>query len=161
MTPNNVFSDEWDEGFPPVPGWTFKSRRLVPGRRSLGMCLYELPPGQRQPIYHFHHGNEELVLVLRGTPTLRTPEGERELQEGDAVHFPVGPGGAHQLINRSDEPALYVIAASHAFPEAIEYPDSGKVAVTSAEESQRGGRLWTIHRLQDDVDYFDGEHREI
>jgi uncharacterized cupin superfamily protein len=125
------------------------------------MCLYELPPGQRQPIYHFHHGNEELVLVLRGTPTVRTPEGERELQEGDAVHFPVGPGGAHQLINRSDEPALYVIAASHAFPEAIEYPDSGKVAVTSAEESQRGGRLWTIHRLEDDVDYFDGEHREI
>jgi uncharacterized cupin superfamily protein len=157
MSSANVFADDWDEGFPPVPGWTFKSRRLVPGRSSLGMSLYELPPGQRQPLYHYHHGNEELVLVLRGTPTVRTPEGERELRPGDAVHFPIGPEGAHQLINHSDEPALYVIAASHVFPEVVEYPDSGKIAATSRVESQRGGRLWTIHRLDDSVDYFDFE----
>jgi uncharacterized cupin superfamily protein len=157
MSDVNVFSGEWDESYPAPPGWTFKWRRLVPGRSSLGMCLYELPPGQRQPIYHYHHGNEELVLVLRGTPTLRTSEGERELRAGDAVHFPTGPEGAHQLINRSDEPALYVIAASHVFPEVVEYPDSGKIAATSRVESQRGDRLWTIHRLDDAVDYFDSE----
>ena len=37
-------------------------------------------------------------------PTLRTPEGERELAPGDVVHFPEGEAGAHQLWNDTDEP---------------------------------------------------------
>jgi uncharacterized cupin superfamily protein len=61
------------------------------------------------------------------------------------------------LINRTDEPARYVIASSFTSPEIVEYPDSGKVAAMSRTESQRGGPLWTIHRLDDAVDYFDGE----
>lgn len=48
----------------------------------LAMSVYELLPGQTQCPYHFHHGNDELLVVLRGTPTLRTPEGERELRPG-------------------------------------------------------------------------------
>jgi len=152
VTDPNVFGDDWDEGFPPTPGWTFEVKRLVPGGGDLGMSLYELPPGERQPLYHFHHGNDELILVLRGTPTLRTPEGEHELRAGDLVRFPTGPAGAHQVINRSDEPVRYVIVASHRSPELVEYPDSGKVAAMSRE-----GPLWTMHRLADAVDYFDGE----
>jgi uncharacterized cupin superfamily protein len=153
----NVFDDAWDEGFPPTPGWTFKLKRLVPRGHRLGTTLYELPPGERQPVYHFHHGSEELIIVLRGAPTLRTPAGERELRAGDVVHFPTGPEGAHQVINRSDEPARYVIASTNVSPEVVEYPDSGKLAAMSREESQRGGPLWTMHGLEDGVDYFEGE----
>jgi uncharacterized cupin superfamily protein len=153
----NVFRDEWDEGFPPVPGYEQKVKRLVGPGQSIGMSLYELAPGKTQGPYHFHHGADELLLVLRGRPTLRMPDGERELEPGEVVHFPGGPAGAHQVVNRTDEPVRYVIAASIVSPEVVEYPDSGKVAAMSRGESQRGGRLWTMHRLDDAVDYFEGE----
>jgi uncharacterized cupin superfamily protein len=149
----NVYDGEWDETpYPTPPGWEQRTKGLLPAARDLGLRLYELPPGQQQVAYHFHHGNEEAVVVLRGTPTVRTPEGERELAAGDVVFFPKGPDGAHQMLNRSEEPALYLIAASHASPEVVEYPDSGKVLALS-----RLGPLWTMHRRADAVDYFEGE----
>lgn len=88
----NVFADEWQDIYPPTEGWRSNQRRLVPPGHTLGMSVVELLPGQTQAPYHFHHGNEELVLVLSGTPTLRTPEGERELRKGDFIFFPKGPG---------------------------------------------------------------------
>ena len=153
----NVFADEWDDLFPPIEGWRSHARRLIPSGNDLGMSLYELLPGQTQCPYHFHHGDEELILVLQGRPTLRTPEGERELEAGEFVHFPKGPEGAHQVVNRSEEPVRYVVGSSNVSPEICEYPDSGKVAAFSRLESQRGQRLVTIHRLENEVDYFDGE----
>jgi uncharacterized cupin superfamily protein len=148
----NVFADEWEELYPPTEGWRSNTRRLVPRGRRLGMSVIELLPGQTHCPYHFHHGNEELILVLRGTPTLRTPDGEREVQPGDFAHFPNGPDGAHQVVNRTDEPARYVVADSKVSPEIIEYPDSGKIASMSRET-----QLLSIHRLDDAVDYYFGE----
>src|SRR5690348_6160163 len=115
--PRNVFADEWDNPYPPLEGWQSNVKRLVPPGHDLGMTLYELLPGQTQCPYHFHHGDEELVLVLHGTPTLRTPEGEQTLAAGDVVHFPKGATGAHQMLNRSGEPARYVVASSNVAPE--------------------------------------------
>ena len=92
----NVFADEWHGDGPTTAGWEKRTRRLVPPGRSLGASLYELPPGQTQSAYHFHHGNDELLLVLVGRPTLRTPEGERQLDPGDVAHFPTGPDGARR-----------------------------------------------------------------
>ena len=42
--------------------------------------------------------------MLRGTPVLRTPQGERELAEGEVVAFPAGRDGAHQSINDGEAP---------------------------------------------------------
>jgi uncharacterized cupin superfamily protein len=150
--PVNVFVDEWEEDPEPVAGWLSNARQLVEPGHGLGMSLYELPPGQTQSPYHFHHGNDELLLVLRGRPTLRTPEGERELEPGDVVHFPSGPAGAHQVWNARAEPARYVVASTKASPDVCEYPDSGKLLAMS-----RSARLWTVHRLADAVDYIEGE----
>jgi uncharacterized cupin superfamily protein len=151
----NVFREEWENSYAQLDGYRANYKRVKAG--DLAMGVYELFPGQTQCPYHFHHGNDELLLVLQGRPTLRTPEGERELEPGDAVPFPAGPAGAHQMVNRSDEPARYVISARHVSPEVVEYPDSGKLAAMSYGESQRGQPLWTIHRLEDEVDFFDGE----
>ena len=89
-----IWADEWSRGGRSVGG-----RRLVarlPRGEKLGASLYELPPGTTGGLYHFHHGAEELLVVLRGRPTLRTPEGERLLEEGDVVAFRVGRR-AHQV----------------------------------------------------------------
>ena len=147
----NIFADDWEELFPPVEGWRSNSRRLAPGR-TLGLTVIELPAGQTQCPYHFHHGNEEFLLVLSGSPTLRAPDGERQLERGDFVHFPSGPNGAHQVFNRADEPARYLIADAKVSPEIVEYPDSGKIASMSRET-----QLGSINRLADSVDYFAGE----
>jgi uncharacterized cupin superfamily protein len=149
---SNVFDDEWQEIYPPREGWRSNLRRLVPPGHTLGMSVVELLPGETQTPYHFHHGNEELLLVLRGNPTLRTPSGEQELRPGDFVFFPQGPAGAHQMLNRTDVPARYVVADSKASPEIVEYPDSGKIAAMSRETQH-----WSVHRLADAADYFDGE----
>ena len=159
--PVNVFADDWEDIYPQIEGWRSNVRRLVPRGYTLGMSLYELLPGQTQCPYHFHHGNEELILVLQGNPTLRTPDGERELEPGDVVHFPTGPEGTHHVINRNAEAARYVIADTKVSPEVVEYPDGGKLASLSRGESQRAGRLWTVHRLDDSVDYFDGEQPQM
>jgi uncharacterized cupin superfamily protein len=153
----NVFADDWEDLYPQIDGWRSNVKRLVPPGHTLGLSVYELLPGQTQCPYHFHHGNEEVLIALQGRPTLRTPEGERELEPGDTVHFPTGPRGAHQVVNRSEEPARYLVADAHASPEIVEYPDSGKLASMARNESQRGGPLWTIHRLDDAVDFFEGE----
>lgn len=153
----NVFDEEWDETPYPTPsGWEQRTKALVPRGHALGIRLYELPPGQTQVLYHFHHGNDEAVVVLRGQPSVRTPAGERVLEPGEVVFFPSGPDGAHQLFNGGDEPARYLIAANHASPEVVEYPDSGKVLALS-----KLGPLWSMHRRDDAVDYFDGEESRL
>jgi uncharacterized cupin superfamily protein len=100
-------------------------------------------------VYHFHHGSEELVIVLRGRPTLRTAEGERQLAEGEVVHFPVGPDGAHGFRNDTDEPVRYVVAGIRVSPEVAEYPDTKQITAQAHTTSQSGERLWVIHDLGD------------
>jgi uncharacterized cupin superfamily protein len=117
-------------------------KRLARSREShLVAAVWELQPGAPPMPYHLHHGTDEYLLVLRGTPTLRTPDGERELAEGAAVQFPRGRAGAHQLINRSDSAVRVVIAAYHDTPEIIEYPDEGTVLVGSRTPGHDGQPL--------------------
>jgi uncharacterized cupin superfamily protein len=151
----NVFADDWDDPYPQDEGWRAHYKRLGVGK--LGLGLYELLPGQTQCPYHFHYGNDEILIVLRGRPTLRTPDGERELEAGEVAHFPTGPSGAHQIVNRTDEAARYVVAASHVSPEVVEHVDSGKLLAMALTESPRGPRLWSVHRLDAEVDYLEGE----
>jgi len=147
MSDDNVFTDEWDTGEDWSGGGAL-SKRLARGD-VLGASLYELGPGNFV-VYHFHHGAEEMLIVLRGTPTLRTPDGERELSEGDVVHFPVGPDGAHALRNDTDSPARYVMVSNRTSPEVAEYPDLGQITAQARTGSQTGERLWLIHDVRED-----------
>ena len=83
----NVFGDEWnDEAVERPGGDTFKDGWIGDrlGSELLGGSLYEVPPHSRAWPYHYHHGNEELLIVVAGTPTVRTPNGERVLEPGTA-----------------------------------------------------------------------------
>lgn len=132
-----------------VPEWGggVGARRLVraPGG-SLGGSLWEFQPGASQFVYHFHHGTEELLIVLRGAPTVRMHGGERQLGEGDVVPFPRGPEGGHQIRNDGDSVARVLIVAAHADPDVAEYPETGKVAAVVAG-------VHRFHRVADAVDH--------
>lgn len=116
----------------------------------LRAAVWELDPGKASGQYHIHHATEELLIVLRGRPTIRTPVGERQLEEGDVVHFPTGPAGAHQVVNRSGDVVRFLMTASHSVDrlDVIEYLDDSQVVVWTAVESPQQGRpLFFVHEL--------------
>jgi uncharacterized cupin superfamily protein len=143
----NVFGDKWD-ALDDWSGGGAKSTRLVAEGVQLGASVYELGPGNTAA-YHFHHGSEELLIVLRGRPTLRAPDGERQLAEGEVVHFPNGPDGAHGFRNDTDEPVRYIVAGIRVSPEVAEYPDTKQLTAQARTASQSGERLWVVHDLGD------------
>jgi uncharacterized cupin superfamily protein len=122
----NIWDDEWGEQQEDWSGGGGRAKRLVGQGPLLGASLYELDRGNFM-IYHAHHGSEELLIVLRGRPTLRTPSGERQLEEGEIVHFAPGPDGAHGIRNDTEEPVRYVVAGIRVSPEIVDYPDLKQV----------------------------------
>jgi uncharacterized cupin superfamily protein len=141
----NILAPEFDHGSE-RDGYCWRGARIgsAVGGEDIGACLYELGEGECSYPYHFHHGIEEWLLVVDGSPRLRTPGGERELRKGDMVAFPVGPGGAHQLTG----PGTVLMFSSKSSPEVTEYPDSGKVGASPPR---------AVFRIADAVDYWDGE----
>lgn len=125
------------------------------GCSRLGVSLWEVPPGEAAYPYHFHLGEEELLLVVTGAPSLRTPEGWSELVEGDLVAFPRGEDGAHQLANRTGDIVRVLVVSTNGEPDIVLYPDSGKIG--SAERRPDGGGLKLFFRTADAVDYWAGE----
>jgi uncharacterized cupin superfamily protein len=127
----------WDEL--PELGDGIRGRRLVREEGwPLAAAVWELPPGSRGLPYHFHHGTEEYLVVLRGTATLRTPDGERELKEGSVAHFAPRAEGAHTVMNLGDEPVRYLMIGAHASPDIVEYLDEGTFAAMAKSPSQHG-----------------------
>lgn len=149
----HLHGDEWDR-VEERPGW--RSKDAFVGARLeaelLGGSLYELDPGNRLWPYHLHHANEEWLVVVRGRPTLRSPDGEQELAEGDVVVFPRGKAGAHQVSNRTDQPIRVLMLSSTLKPDIVEYPDSGKIGARSVS-----GERILLGRPGPELDYWDGE----
>ncbi len=150
----NVFTGATDIPADPndPPGYAATAVRVgkAIGATRLGMSVYELPPGQAICPYHFEWTDEEWLIVLAGRPALRTPEGERVLEPGDTVCFPVGPDGAHHVRNDGDELARVAILSTKNDVGIAEYPDSDKVGVWA------NGTHYMLRR-SDHLDYWDGE----
>ena len=113
--------------------------------------VYELPPGKSAYPYHYHLKNEETFFILRGEGLLRTSEGVRTVKAGDLLFFPAGETGAHKLTNTSDTEMLVYIDFDivHDLDVAV-YSDSGKLGIWGKDTNR-------IYRLDDDVDYYEGE----
>ncbi len=149
----NLNGDEWDR-VEERPGWRSKDAWVGAHVEAelIGGSMYELEPGDRLWPYHTHHANEEWMIVLRGRPTLRTPEGERELEEGDVVCFRRGQDGLHQVRNATDAPLRVLMLSTLIAPDLVEYPDSGKVGARSV-----AGERILLSRPGPILDYWDGE----
>ena len=73
-------------------------------------------------------------------------------RQGHTVAFPEGPEGAHQVLNRTDEPVrVLILSTKGPFPTVAVYPDSDKLGVWLADGYQG------IFRRGDAVDYWEGE----
>jgi uncharacterized cupin superfamily protein len=125
MTDPNFLAPEWET----PPDMPIKGVRLgaAAGAQELGATLYELPPGTAVSPYHLHYGNEELLIVLSGRPSLRTPEGDRRLDPGAVVAFVRGPDGAHGVSNPDDgaEPARVLLVSTMNVPDVAVHMATG------------------------------------
>ena len=127
------------------------------GATGWGASLYDLEPGTRVCPYHYHFGEEEWLIVVTGSPTLRTPDGERVLREWDVAVFRRGEEGAHEVRNDGDEPVRVVMLSSASDPEVCVYPDSGKVGAFAAWSRTDGQRANLMNRPEANLDYVEGE----
>lgn len=122
------------------------------GTKDLGYCVVSLDPGRVSCPYHFHHTEEEMFFVLSGVAILR--QGDADVEEqlevtvGDFASFPGGTGVAHQFINKSEQPFVYLAVSNRVKADVCEYPDSDKVAVRATGLILRRGPT---------LPYFDGE----
>ncbi|HOJ12213.1 MAG TPA: cupin domain-containing protein [Clostridiales bacterium] len=120
-----------------------KSEHLQFDIRSLESDKFSYP-------YHFHRNSEEIFVILSGSVTLRTPEGFKQLDEGDIVFFKMGPEGAHQLYNHTKKPCRYLDIRTVIGLDVCEYPDSGKINILPYQE---------IYQSINKVDYYIDEDK--
>ena len=156
MTNPNLFQPVFDD-HEKQPGFGHRRARLgrQAGSANLGASLYEVDPGEALCPYHWHAAEEEMLIVVSGRASLRTPDGWRELGPGEVVAFAARVEGAHQVANWSPEPVRVLLLSESKDPEVCGYPDSRKIMA----DAPLGGPDEISHmwRLDDAVDYYEGE----
>ena len=116
--------------------------------KQLIFDIRKLNPGKYSFPYHFHHNSEELMYIISGEMTIRTPDKLEVTKPGEVVFFELGETSAHQFYNHSDLPCVYLDIRTNMGFDFIEYPDSGKVNVFPFNK---------IFEKETQVDYFKGE----
>jgi uncharacterized cupin superfamily protein len=136
------------------PGYRKRSAAVdeAIGGDSIGGAVYELEEGERVCPYHYHHGVEEWLVVVAGTPTVRMRHGEQELRAGDVVCFPGSPEGAHTVHG----PGRVLILSDEVWPAVVVYPDSDKIGARPGPSGTHQEDRANFRR-SDAVDYWDGE----
>jgi uncharacterized cupin superfamily protein len=90
---------------------------------NFGVNLTRLAPGALSALRHAHSLQDEFIYVLQGNPVLITDAGETQLRPGMCAGFKAGTGDGHQLVNRSDEEAVYLEVGDRTAGDTATYPD--------------------------------------
>ncbi|GAA4415775.1 cupin domain-containing protein [Quisquiliibacterium transsilvanicum] len=106
-----------------MAGRTKRALGAVFGLANFGVNLTELPPGAVSALRHAHTRQDEFVYVLQGHPVLRTDAGDTPLVPGMCAGFRAGSGDAHQLVNPTDQPVVYLEIGDRSEGDAVSYPD--------------------------------------
>jgi uncharacterized cupin superfamily protein len=110
----------------------YRSRVVPREKRALGNALgltkiginhTTLPPGKESSMRHWHSHEEEFIFVLSGEVVLRTDAGEQVLVAGMCCGFPLGTTDGHQLVNRSNAPAVYLEVSNRDAADGADYSD--------------------------------------
>lgn len=120
------------------------------GGTHIGVGMEELEPGKQAYPAHYHMLEEEHLMVLSGSLTLRLGDNKFEMKAGDYVCFPAGQKVGHALINDSDELCRYLMIGERNNNEVVHYTDTGRVGVRLTGDG---------YRASETVEYW--EHEDI
>jgi len=115
----------------------FKQLGEFGGAAHVGVCMETLEPGKQACPAHYHMLEEEHLLILEGSLTLRLGDQTYELSAGHYACFPAGQKAAHALINQGAAPCRYLLIGERNPSDVIVYPDSGRVGVRLTGEGYR------------------------
>lgn len=90
---------------------------------NFGVNLTRLAPGACSALRHAHTKQDELIYILKGSPTLITDRGRTALTPGMCAGFKAGDGDAHHLVNESDDYVEYLEIGDRTAGDAASYPD--------------------------------------
>jgi len=99
------------------------------GLTNFGVNLTRLSPSAVSALRHAHSKQDELIYILRGTPTLITDEGEILLSPGMCAGFKAGSGNGHHLMNRTNEEVVYLEIGDRTPGDEVTYPDDDLQAI--------------------------------
>jgi uncharacterized cupin superfamily protein len=94
------------------------------GLTKIGINRTTLLPGKVSAMCHWHTAEDEFIYVLEGEVVLRTNAGEEVLRAGMCAGFPAGVDNGHQLINRSEHPAVYLEMSNRDAEDTAHYTDA-------------------------------------
>lgn len=99
-------------------------RRLAPasGITDFGFSHVTLRPGAWSSQRHWHEGEDEFVVMLRGEAVLIDDSGETRMRPGDVAAFPKGDGNGHMLQNRGEADCVFIAVGRPAETDC-HYPD--------------------------------------
>jgi len=99
---------------------------------QLEVYIYTLQPGKTNAPYHYHAANEDMYYIISGRGALKTPDGGKDVAEGDIIIMPAHKNGAHNITNTSDEPLVYIGVQTVNTPDLMVQPESEKFVVLGA-----------------------------
>jgi len=82
------------------------------GLQHLGINLVRILPGKQSSMRHWHTREDEFVYLIEGELVLRTDAGEQLLRAGCCAGFAAGSEDGHHFINRSAQPALFLVVSN-------------------------------------------------
>lgn len=118
-------------------GMSFQHLSSFGGGSQVSVSMEVLPPGKQANQLHYHMLEEEHVLILEGSLTLRLGAQSHVMSAGQYVCFPAGQAVGHALHNHTSQPCRYLVFGNPQAHDVVVFPDSGRVSVRLMGESYR------------------------
>jgi uncharacterized cupin superfamily protein len=118
-------------------GISFRHLSSFGGGSQISVSMEVLEPGKQANQFHYHLLEEEHVLVIEGSLTLRLGMQTHVLSAGHYVCFPAGQKHGHALINHTTQPCRYLVMGNPQPHDVVVFPETGRVGVRLMEEGYR------------------------
>ena len=118
-------------------GMRFQHLSTFGGATQIGVANEVLAPGLQANPLHYHLLEEEHVLILEGSLTLRLGEKSFIMSAGHYVCFPAGQKVGHSLFNHTTQPCRYLIFGNPHPHDVAVFPETGRVSVKLTGEGYR------------------------
>ena len=110
------------------------------GLTQFGVNIVTLQPGAVASLRHWHLREDEFAMVLEGVLVLVEDSGETEMRAGDCAAWQAGVPNGHRFVNRSQDPARFLVVGTRVEEDICTYVDVDmKVHISGA------GNRFTYH----------------
>lgn len=117
------------------------------GLTQFGVNIVTLEAGAVASLRHWHLKEDEFAIVLEGELVLVEDEGETIMHSGDCAAWKAGIPNGHRFINKSNEPARFLVIGTKSQNEVATYSDidmkiqfnDGKALITYRDGTEWNG----------------------